>query len=1857
MNDVTPYSPPSPAPKKKIHWVTPLIYDILLCYVLFIGVLFRYVGIQWGDFQYLHPDERFLIWVGADIQPIGTSDAALGTPPNTINNPWRANFGSAYPDCKSWGGYFDASCSPLNPNNRGHSFYVYGTMPMFVSRYMVQWVYGHSGFNEMTIVGRVLSAFVDLLSVILVYAIGSRIFSKPVGLLAATFSAFTVLNIQQSHFFTMDTFSNFFTLLAIYYAVRVSLVKHEPTNNQLKGTYNADAFSTEKDDNGQSQTFSSRLIALIKHPYFAFSIAFGIALGCAVSSKLNTVPVAFVLPLAFGLVIWRKPSQERSRWLMNAILYLGTAAFVSLLIFRIFQPYAFLGPGFFNLRPNPQWVANIKEQRNQAAGDLDFPPGMQWANRPVWFSAQNMVEWGLGIPLAILAAFGYLWAGWRMLKGDWQRHVVLWLWGGFYFVWQSLQFNPTMRYQMPTYPILAIYAGWGLVELWSIQKRKQSTDRASEPRSSKFGWARLVSILVGGVVLITTFAWALAFSLIYSRPITRVAASDWIFQNIPGPINLHIQTQDGMYNQPLSLPYGSTIHPGLPFQESFTANASGTLNDIYLAHVADIGEAQPAILIMSISTTPDAGQPLTSSILTVTPGLTGTSSNQGTVLNFDNPTSVEAGQAYTLELAFSEKSRVLNLCGPLEVTLQTSTQPVMQSVPGSDQCLLRSDSPYSITFTPQESGVLQSVMLSQVVDQTPITGPQTLVLSITPPGDNQPVATASLTADLTPGANGPGAGYTMSFDHPLNLEKGATYSLSLALQAGSDVVSVQGSAVANEGDWDDGLPLRVDGYDAFGGIYQVGLNFNMYTDDNSDKLEHFIKIYDQSEYILISSNRQWGSLPRLPERFPMTTLHYRHLLGCPDDRTIQWCYSVAQPGMFHGDLGFELVAVFQSDPSLGPFKINDQFAEEAFTVYDHPKVLVFRKTDAYNSTQARQILSQANFNEMVRITPKKAATHPANMALPEERQAVQTSGGTWSQLFNTEAAQNRYQILGVILWYLSVSLLGLLIYPLLRIALPGLHDHGYPLARTAGMLVLAYLTWLAGSVNIPFSRLTISLVILVMAVAGAILAYRQRDALRQEWRSKRNYFLIVEGLVLVFFLFVLFVRLGNPDLWHPWKGGEKPMDFSYFNAVLKSTTFPPYDPWYAGGYMNYYYWGYVFVGVLVKWLGIVPSIAYNLILPTLFSMVAMGAFSIGYNLSHPHAKNGEKQTDLPPPDEAQAPPASTRKPYLIGLASALGMAVLGNLGTLRMILKGWEQLGVPGGLTDSTGFFTRLVGLPVGLWNVLFHGAQLPYSVGDWYWIPSRAIPAPNDVEPITEFPMFTFLYADLHAHMIAMVIAMLALTWAVAVLMGKAHWQSVGAGALSIVLGGLAIGALYPTNLSDIYTYLPIGMLVLGYSIFRYTDPRRFAWLPKISPTIKRLFIAGLGMLLLAVVSYGLYLPYRLWYAQPYSSIIPWAGTHTPFWSYFTHWGLFLFVIVSWMVWETREWMASTPLSSLRKLEKFTVLIISAVVILLLVCLLLSIKIPGIETMSLISKLPVGRGASMAWVILPLAAWAGLLLLRPGMPDIKRLVLFLVGTGLLITLMVEVVVVRGDIGRMNTVFKFYLQVWLLFAISAAAALGWLLEPVRQWLPGWRISWRVAFSFLVFSAALFTFYGSMAKIKDRWVTTAPHTLDGMAYMPFATYFENYPNVSESTPADQRGVNMDLSQDYRAIRWMQENVQGSPVIVEANSRSLYRWYSRFTIYTGLPGVVGWEWHQQQQRALNPAEWVTKRIFDITQFYTTVDTDTTKQFLNLYQVRYIVVGQLEQVTYPGPGLDKFPAFNGILWNEVYRDANTVIYEVIK
>src|SRR4030065_2055759 len=164
------------------------------------------------------------------------------------------------------------------------------------------------------------------------------------------------------------------------------------------------------------------------------------------------------------------------------------------------------------------------------------------------------------------------------------------------------------------------------------------------------GWVRIVSILVGVAVLITTFLWALSFSQIYSRPITRGAASEWIYQNIPGPINLYIQEQNETYSQPLSIPYGTTIQPGLPYQMLFTANASGTLNDVYLAHILDTQALPPTALKVFLSASSNGTGPFLAAGIAVSTTIMEDASQDRVQLNIDTPLPVEAGQTYYLTM-------------------------------------------------------------------------------------------------------------------------------------------------------------------------------------------------------------------------------------------------------------------------------------------------------------------------------------------------------------------------------------------------------------------------------------------------------------------------------------------------------------------------------------------------------------------------------------------------------------------------------------------------------------------------------------------------------------------------------------------------------------------------------------------------------------------------------------------------------------------------------------------------------------------------------------------------------------------------------------------------------------------------------------------------------------------------------------------------------------------------------------------------------------------------------------------------------------------------------------------------------
>ena len=1586
------------------------VYTFLIL-ILIMGGYLRLVGIDWDEEQHLHPDERFLTMVESSLLPVS-----------------------------SIGEYFETGASTLNPANQGHTFYVYGTLPIFMVRYLAEWL-DFTGYGSIYLVGRFLSAVMDLLTVALVFFIGTRLYNRWVGLIGSAFSALAVMQIQQSHFFTVDTFITFFTLLAVYFAVEVVTAK------------------------------GSR-IDLVSYLFF------GIALGMAVASKVNAAPVAFTLPLAAFIHWSHQPDEEKNRLAPKVILFLVLAALVSLVTFRVVQPYAFKGPGFLNFALDENWVSGLKALRAQTSGDVDFPPALQWARRPIWFSLKNLVVWGLGIPYAILAWIGFGWMGWKIfIKKNWKPHLVIWVWTGFYFIWQTLQWNSTMRYQLPIYPLLAIFASWMLVEIWT-ELRSETIQINQKAINSRF--LRPLVAALGIIILLSTAVWAFAFSQIYTNPHPRVAATRWIFQNVSGPATLIFDREGEQYRQLLSY-------------------------------------------------------------------------REGTII--------------------------------------------------------QSESSWLASFEAKEDGQLVAIDFPEILNQNPSVNPQKIKILLN--DQNGDILTEK---DIEVSFEYGTASEMVNLDTPVNMLEGEGYQLHLEMKNPAGAIMLKGTGIANESSWDDGLPLRMDGYDPFGGIYQGGLNFELYWDDDPEKLDRIITTLNQAEYILITSSRQWATTTRVPERYPLTTEFYRNLMGCPIELSIEDCYNHARPGTYLGNLGFELIQTFQNNPTLGPIEINDQPSEEAFTVYDHPKVFIFEKSPDFNLAEVSEILNTVDLSKVIHITPKQADNHPGDLMLPAGRLAQQREGGTWSDLFNSESLFNRNQFAGAVLWYVTVFILGVLVYPLMRNVFSGLKDRGYPLARTAGLLLLSYLAWLAGSTGIPFLRITILAIFILLGAAGLTVAYLQRDELLEEWRQNKKYFLLVEGLALGLFILAVLIRFGNPDLWHPWKGGEKPMDFSYFNAVIKSSSFPPYDPWFAGGYINYYYYGFVFVGVLVKLLGIMPSIAYNLILPTLFTFMGLGAFSLGWNLLK---------------GDSEAEGGNERGPLLAGGSSVLAMIFFGNLGVLRMVFQGLQRLGSPGVNVADGYFFQRIKWTLLGVVK-LFNTLTLHYRLDEWYWNPSRAIAAEHG-GPITEFPFFTFLYGDLHAHFIALPLTLVVIAWALSIVFSARAGKQVKLWEIILVplFGALAVGVLRPTNTWDYYPYLALGLSALIYASWKELSQDKRGWLNHL-----------LRIAIFFVFASLLFKPYGDWYGQGYTNIRPWFGTHTPANDYLTHWGLFIFVVFSWMVYETIHWMATTPVSALNRLKSYRELIIAGILIMLVIMVSLGVPLENKVTIGEFTL--IGSGIHIIWFVLPLMVWAGILIFRPELPLVKQVVLFLIGTALALSLMVEIVYVEGDIGRMNTVFKFYLQSWTLFAICSAASYSWLIASLKDWKPAFQTIWQIFLYILVTGAILYPMLGSVAKIKDRMDLDASHSLDGMAFMKTAIYMD-------------LDTALDLSQDYDAIRWMQDNIQGSPVIVEANQVE-YHWGTRYTVYTGLPGVVGWNWHQRQQRTITPHDWVFSRVEDLNYFYDTTDLNYAEDFLKKYEVEYIVLGQLERAKYLPEGISKFEDAEGVLWTSVYQDKETTIYQTL-
>ena len=239
----------------------------------------------------------------------------------------------------------------------------------------------------------------------------------------------------------------------------------------------------------------------------------------------------------------------------------------------------------------------------------------------------------------------------------------------------------------------------------------------------------------------------------------------------------------------------------------------------------------------------------------------------------------------------------------------------------------------------------------------------------------------------------------------------------------------------------------------------------------------------------------------------------------------------------------------------------------------------------------------------------------------------------------------------------------------------------------------------------------------------------------------------------------------------------------------------------------------------------------------------------------------------------------------------------------------------------------------------------------------------------------------------------------------------------------------------------------------------------------------------------------------------------------------------------------------------------------------------------------------------------------------------------------VDLVRIEGDIGRMNTQFKYYLEMWILLSLASAFLLWQLVDRYRGNF-GWaRAVWTVVLLLFVGSSLIYTVMGAKSRIADRF-TDGPITLDGADYMTRAVHWE------KDRP-------LMLKNDLEAIQWLQDNVRGSPVVLEAHGDQ-YHWNSRISSYTGLPTVLGWPWHQMQQRLAYDFT-VRERASVVTELYETWDVTRAEDLLDEHEIKYIVVGELERAYYSPAGLQKFQimARSGVL-QPVFQNEGVVIYQ---
>jgi YYY domain-containing protein len=835
-------------------------------------------------------------------------------------------------------------------------------------------------------------------------------------------------------------------------------------------------------------------------------------------------------------------------------------------------------------------------------------------------------------------------------------------------------------------------------------------------------------------------------------------------------------------------------------------------------------------------------------------------------------------------------------------------------------------------------------------------------------------------------------------------------------------------------------------------------------------------------------------------------------------------------------------------------------------------------------------------------------------------------------------------------WYLTISVVGLLAFPLVFRYLPALRDRGYTFARLIGLLAWGFLFWMLSTLGVLENTLAGQVLALVLLVLISGLTLR-KQGLREiiAWlRKNRKLMIVTEIVFLASFALWAFIRSANPEI----SGTEKPMELAFINAILHSPGMPPNDPWLSGYAISYYYFGYVLVAMLTRMTDVLSGVSFNLAIALWFAFSATGAYGIVFNLLGSGSRVSKKE--------------GQRGIYSTPLFGPLFLLIAANLEGFLELLHGrglfWKHLP-DGSQVSAFWSWLDILDLKVPPQTGL---NLLPIRYLSW-WRASRVLQDYDFLdgarEIIDEFPQFSFLLSDLHPHVLAMPFVLLGIALALNLFHSRSS-KGLSLGAIqtpftweTLAFTALCLGSLGFLNLWD----FPFAVLLFtgAYLLKRY----------RAEPLSLRLLLEGVFLFFLVTLSgVVLYLPFYLGFSSQAGGLIPsliYATRGAHFWVMFAP---LLVPVVVFLLWRLKTEKAGSRFWDALQL---CFLIFFGAFILMSLVGWAAWSMPSIVTSldgtwidkaipHLLDKLGQinlevyfsAQGQSYltvfmttvlrrmqsfgAWLsLLLIAAGVLALLMRPKNPAVQGLasktadnivtkhqpdfILVVMAVGLLLLTIPEFFYLKDQFGwRMNTIFKFYYHGWILLSICAAYAfIRNLLSPVH-------IRWVITnLLLLLLLAASLVYAPIMLDIKtNSFGNPQSRTLDGNQYFTY-----NYPDEAQ------------------AIDWL--GTQDLGVVAEAIGGS-YTAYARVSTLSGFPTVLGWPGHESQWRG-GYTEMGT-RYDDINLLYATNDWATAEALIRSYDIRYIFIGDLERSTYPVNEI-KFRQNLAV----VYEQGSVIIFEV--